>query len=189
MKSKKLFYTMGEVVEIFDVSPALIRYWESQFDVIKPERNKKGNRLFTPADLENFKIIYSLIRERKMTIEGAKIAMKKGTMIDGSSLDRDTQILERLHALRDMLVEIRTMMKEGQEPISTITEEEINEVVIEEIVEQIEEKNTNDEVAKSEAPTRTRQRRPSEPYVKEGELFRFYEQRLPLTTDEDDIYR
>ena len=68
---------MGEVSEMFDVKPSLLRFWEGEFDILKPKRNKKGNRLFTPADVENLKLIYHLVKERGMTLEGAKRAMKR----------------------------------------------------------------------------------------------------------------
>ena len=70
--AEKLFYSMGEVAEMFDVNASLIRHWESQFSVIRPKRNKKGNRLFSPQDVENLKLIYHLVKERGMTLEGAK---------------------------------------------------------------------------------------------------------------------
>ena len=60
-KSRKIYYTMGEVSEMFDVNPSLIRFWEQKFDILKPDKNKKGNRLFTPKDVENLKLIYHLM--------------------------------------------------------------------------------------------------------------------------------
>ena len=75
--AEKLFYSMGEVAEMFDVNASLIRHWESQFSVIRPKRNKKGNRLFSPQDVENLKLIYHLVKERGMTLEGAKKALKQ----------------------------------------------------------------------------------------------------------------
>lgn len=115
MESKKIYYTVGELVEMFDVNASLIRHWEGQFDIIKPVRNKKGNRLFTVADVENFKLIYHLVKERGMTLDGAKKALKRGSMVTGSSLERDAKIMERLQHLRTMLVEIRSAIKEGDE--------------------------------------------------------------------------
>ena len=70
--AKKLFYSMGEVSEMFDVNPSLIRHWESKFEVLKPQKNKKGNRMFTPEDVENLKLIYHLVKERGMTLDGAR---------------------------------------------------------------------------------------------------------------------
>lgn len=105
----KLLYTMGEVTEMFDVNASLIRYWESKFDCIKPQKNKKGNRLFTPSDIENFKLIYHLVKEKGMTLEGANNTMKRR----GKKLHKEISILERLQNIRAMLVEIRESLGEG----------------------------------------------------------------------------
>lgn len=105
----KLLYTMGEVTEMFDVNASLIRYWESKFDCIKPQKNKKGNRLFTPSDIENFKLIYHLVKEKGMTLEGANNTMKRR----GKKLHKEVSILERLQNIRAMLVEIRESLGEG----------------------------------------------------------------------------
>ena len=72
----KLYYSMGELAEMFDVNTSLIRHWESQFDILRPKRNKKGNRLFSPQDVESLKLIYHLVKERGMTLEGAKKALR-----------------------------------------------------------------------------------------------------------------
>lgn len=71
--AKKLFYSMGEVSEMFDVNASLIRFWETKFDILRPQKNKKGNRLFSPADVENLKLIYHLVKERGMTLDGAAV--------------------------------------------------------------------------------------------------------------------
>lgn len=106
MESKKSIYTMGEVAAIFDVSPSLIRHWESQFEQVKPRRNNKGNRLFSPEDVETLKVIYHLVRERGMTLDGAKQALKATKLT--KSAERDTKIVERLQHLRSSLEELRT---------------------------------------------------------------------------------
>ncbi len=108
MESKKLYYTMGEVSEMFCVAPSLIRHWEKHFTVIKPQRNKKGNRLFTPSDVDNFKIIYHLVKERGMTLEGAQRTMRQGN----KSESRDAELLERLQHIRSLLLEVREELKE-----------------------------------------------------------------------------
>ena len=74
--AEKLYYSMGEVTEMLDVAPSLIRYWGTQFDALRPHRNKKGNRMFTPEDLEVLKMIYHLVKEQGMTIAGAKKALR-----------------------------------------------------------------------------------------------------------------
>lgn len=104
---------MGEVSEMLDVNPSLVRYWEKQFSIIKPDRNKKGNRLFTPKDVENFKLIYNLVKERGMTIEGAKKSLK----VNREPYKRDTELLERLQRVRSMLLEVREELKGDDESI------------------------------------------------------------------------
>ena len=77
MKMEKMFYTMGEVSEMFDVNQSLIRHWEKEFSVLRPKRNKKGNRLFSPQDVERLKLIYHLVKERGMTLDGARKALRQ----------------------------------------------------------------------------------------------------------------
>lgn len=104
---------MGEVAEMFDVKPSLLRFWEAEFDVIRPKRNKKGNRLFTPADVENLKLIYHLVKERGMTLDGARKALKQNR----GELSRDAELLERLQNVRAILAEVRDELKDDSEPI------------------------------------------------------------------------
>ena len=104
---------MGEVAEMFDVNASLIRHWESQFSVIRPKRNKKGNRLFSPQDVENLKLIYHLVKERGMTLEGAKKALKQKPAAEGG-VQRDAELMERLQRIRALLVEVREDLKAGQ---------------------------------------------------------------------------
>lgn len=104
----KLLYTMGEVTEMFDVNASLIRYWESKFDCIRPRKNKKGNRLFTPEDVENLKLIYHLVKEKGMTLEGANRTMKHNRR----AVAGDASLLERLQKIRALLVEVRESLKD-----------------------------------------------------------------------------
>jgi len=76
VKVEKLYYSIGEVAKMFNVNTSLIRFWEKEFDIIKPKKNKKGNRLFTQQDIDNFHIIYHLVKEKGMTLKGAKKKMK-----------------------------------------------------------------------------------------------------------------
>ena len=103
---------MGEVAEMFDVNASLIRHWESQFSVIRPKRNKKGNRLFSPRDVENLKLIYHLVKERGMTLEGAKKALRQQPAEGG--MERDAELMERLQRIRALLVEVREDLKAGE---------------------------------------------------------------------------
>ncbi len=109
MTAKKLFYSMGEVAEMFDVNPSLIRHWESKFDCIRPHKNKKGNRMFSPEDVDRLKQIYHLVKERGMTLEGANKVMKSSR----GELSRDTELLEHLQRIRSALVEVREELKAG----------------------------------------------------------------------------
>lgn len=111
MNAKKLYYSMGEVAEMFDVTPALIRHWESQFDCIKPHRNKKGNRLFTPEDVEKLKHIYHLVKERGMTLKGANQVLKRAK---SSEVAQEMELLERLQRIRATLVEVRESIMAGE---------------------------------------------------------------------------
>ena len=75
-ESLKLYYSIGEVADMFGVNTSLIRFWEKEFDVIKPHKNKKGNRQFTKADVDNFHLIYHLVKEKGMTLKGAQQQLK-----------------------------------------------------------------------------------------------------------------
>lgn len=108
-KKNKVYYTMGEVAEMFDVNPSLLRYWEQEFDILKPHRNKKGNRLFTPRDVDNIRVIYHLLKERKMKIEVARKYIRDYR----KEVDRDTEIAEHLMHIRAILLEIKQDLTTG----------------------------------------------------------------------------
>lgn len=99
----KLYYSIGEVADMFKVSTSLIRYWENEFDVLKPRKNPKGNRLFTPQDLENLHLIFHLVKERGFTLEGAKKKLKENK----ETTLQDHKILLSLKRIKDFLVELR----------------------------------------------------------------------------------
>ena len=105
-KIEKLFYTIGEVAEMFDVNTSLIRFWEREFDIIKPQRNKKGNRLFTKNDVDNFYIIYHLVKERGLTLEGAKRKLhdKREDTIN------NFEVVKSLESIKEMLLEVKEML-------------------------------------------------------------------------------
>ncbi len=149
--AEKLFYTMGEVAEMFDVNQSLIRHWETHFKELKPKRNKKGNRLFTPKDVEYLKLIYHLVKERGMTLDGAAKVLREHRT-DGS-LNRDVELMERLQKIRSLLLEVREDLKiEGDE-----------------IYPDLESAVVNNEVQRTEK---------SDGEDKDRELFAFYEQSL-----------
>lgn len=99
----KLYYSIGEVAEIFDVNTSLIRYWEKEFDILKPRKNRKGNRLFTKKDLENLKIIYHLVKEKGYTLEGAKLKLKNNK----TDVLQNQQIIDSLQSIKSFLIQIK----------------------------------------------------------------------------------
>ena len=103
----KLYYSIGEVAKAFDVNASLIRYWEQEFPIIKPKKNKKGNRYFTPEDIKNLKIIYQLVKEKGYTLDGARIAITTNSKISEtvSMIDRLEFVKAELQKLKDSLVE------------------------------------------------------------------------------------
>ena len=99
----KLYYSISEVADMFKVNASLIRFWEKEFDVIKPARNKKGNRMFTIEDVENFKLIFHLVKERGFTLDGAKAKLKG----DNLQLKGDINLHDSLTKVRSFLVELK----------------------------------------------------------------------------------
>lgn len=102
-KVEKLFYQIGEVSEMFSEPVSTIRFWEKEFDILKPKKNNKGNRLFMQEDIKNLKLIHHLLRERGMTLDGAKKYVKNNR----DDADYRLEIADTLRNIRAMLVEIR----------------------------------------------------------------------------------
>jgi len=107
-KVEKLFYTIGEVAEMFNVNTSLIRFWEREFDIIKPKKNKKGNRLFTKEDIDNFHIIYHLVKERGMTLRGAQKKLKENKEDTINNLE----VIKSLNNIKKLLLDIKEEMNE-----------------------------------------------------------------------------
>lgn len=107
-KVEKLYYSIGEVSSMFNVNTSLIRFWEKEFDIIKPKKNKKGNRFFTKEDIENFKLIFHLVKERGMTLAGAKRKMKDNK----EDTMNNFEVIKSLNNIKDMLIEIRDCMED-----------------------------------------------------------------------------
>lgn len=102
-ESEKRYYTIGEVARILGVNTSLVRFWEKEFDILKPRRNKKGNRLFTLKDLENIKIIYHLVKERGFTLEGAKTKLRQNK----NDVAKTSEVIEKLKMIKQALMEIK----------------------------------------------------------------------------------
>lgn len=106
IKIEKLYYSIGEVADMFKVNTSLIRYWEKEFDIIRPKKNNKGNRLFTPEDIDNFHIIYYLVKERGMTLKGAKKKMSENK----EDTVQNFEVVKSLQNIKEMLLEVKEML-------------------------------------------------------------------------------
>lgn len=100
---KKQYYSIGAVAEMFNLNTSLLRYWETEFDILKPRKNRKGDRHFRPEDIKSLKLIHHLLRKRKYTIEGAKNYLKKNK----SAAQQHFDIIQRLEKLKDFLLELK----------------------------------------------------------------------------------
>jgi DNA-binding transcriptional MerR regulator len=105
-KVEKLYYSIGEVSEMLDVPISTIRFWENEFEVLKPMKNKKGNRLFTPEDIKNLRIIHHLVKEEGMTLAGTKKKLSE----KWDETDHKFEIAESLQRIRSMLLDIKDNM-------------------------------------------------------------------------------
>ncbi len=100
---EKQYYSIGEVADMLQLNTSLLRYWEKEFDILKPKKNAKGDRLFTREDLENIKLIYHLVREKGYTLEGAKIQLKHNF----GEAQKKLKIIDKLKKIRAFLVEMK----------------------------------------------------------------------------------
>ena len=103
---EKLYYSIGEVAELFHVAPSLIRFWESEFDLIQPKKNRKGNRQFTAEDIEHVRTIYHLVKEKGFTLQGAKEMLKN----DSQAVKDKMELIASLKKVRQFLVEIKSKL-------------------------------------------------------------------------------
>ena len=101
--TEKLFYKIGEVASMFAVNVSLIRFWEKEFDILKPKKNKKGNRLFTKKDVDNLKIIHHLVKNRGFTLAGAKKKIKENK----KDTINNFEIISRLKEIRSFLLNLK----------------------------------------------------------------------------------
>lgn len=104
---EKIYYSIGEVAELFNVAPSLIRFWESEFEIIKPKKNRKGNRQFTREDIDNVRTIYHLVKEKGFTLQGAKEMLRN----DSQAVKDKMEMLDSLRRVRGFLLEIREKLQ------------------------------------------------------------------------------
>lgn len=103
LSKDKLYFGIGEIAEAFDVNASLIRFWDKEFDILKPKKNAKGNRMFTQEDVKNLQLIYHLVKERGFTLEGAKTHLKEGQK---KTLDK-FDIIAKLESVKAQLLSIK----------------------------------------------------------------------------------
>ena len=103
---EKRYYSIGEVAKAFDVNASLLRFWEKEFDIIKPKKNAKGDRKFTPEDVKNLQLIFHLVKERGFTLDGAKIHLKENQK---ETLDK-FEIIRKLESIKSQLTNIKNQL-------------------------------------------------------------------------------
>ena len=103
----KLYYSIGEVAAIFDVNTSLIRFWEKEFTIIQPKKNKKGNRLFTVKDIQHFNKIYQLVKMEGYTLDGAKKALKSKDAPAKTDNFSNEQVISKLEQIRSRLLDLK----------------------------------------------------------------------------------
>lgn len=105
---EKMYWSIGEVAEIFDVSTSLLRFWEKEFDILQPKKNRKGDRFFTQKDMENLRIIYHLVKERGFTLKGAKQQLRENK----EQTVEKVRIIESLEKVKGFLQELKGQLEE-----------------------------------------------------------------------------
>lgn len=101
--AEKLYYSIGEVADLFQVNPSLIRFWEKEFPQLRPSKNDRGKRFYTSKDIEQLRTIYILVKEKGFTLQGAREHLSKGR----SETKKEAEILDRLNQIRKSLVDLR----------------------------------------------------------------------------------
>jgi DNA-binding transcriptional MerR regulator len=105
-KSTKIYYSIGEVSDMLNVNTSLIRFWEKEFDILKPKKNKKGNRQFTKEDVKNYFLIYYLVKERGYTLNGAKEVLKTSI----SEVKNQKEIVDKMTKIKSFLLNLKQQL-------------------------------------------------------------------------------
>lgn len=103
---EKVYYTIGEVAEEFNVATSLIRFWETEFDILSPKKNKKGNRQFTKSDIKKLRLIYHLVKERGFTLQGAKEMLRNNP----DDLEGKMEMIESLKKVKDFMIHLKEQL-------------------------------------------------------------------------------
>ncbi|HEX8332960.1 MAG TPA: MerR family transcriptional regulator [Segetibacter sp.] len=104
---QKQYYSISEVAGWFKVNTSLLRFWETEFDILKPRKNRKGDRMFRPEDVKNLQLIYHLLRDRKYTIDGAKDYIKGNR----KKADTQLQLTQSLQKFKSFLLELKANLQ------------------------------------------------------------------------------
>lgn len=104
---RKIYYTVGDVAKMFNVSTSLVRYWDSEFKELKPSKNKKGNRLFHEKDIDYFKVIYYLVKVKGYTLDGARIQLKNKK----KDVFQEEEVISRLEKVKEFLLDLKNQME------------------------------------------------------------------------------
>lgn len=106
-ETEKLFYSISEVSEMFDLNASTLRFWEKEFDVLKPSKNKKGNRTFTKKDIDHIAKIVELVKQKGFTIQGAKEQLKKGKSLQTNNKSVNAEVISKLQDIREKLLNLK----------------------------------------------------------------------------------
>ena len=138
----KIYYSVGEVCELFGVAPSLLRFWEESFPILKIAKNSRGHRIYSTTDVDNLRLIYHLVKEQGMTLEGAKKRLRGGT----DSIRREAEIVERLRGVRNMLAALKSELSDDVEVIDVDDYADVDAAeatVVAEVTAPAEEENTH----------------------------------------------
>mgnify|MGYP001265510132 FL=1 len=105
-KSAKIYYSIGEVATMLNVNTSLVRFWEKEFDILKPKKNKKGNRQFTKQDVKNYFLIYHLVKKRGYTLNGAKEVLKNNI----SEIKDQKTIVDKMIKIKSFLLNLKEQL-------------------------------------------------------------------------------
>src|ERR1700740_3214403 len=103
----KLFYSITEVADLFKVNASLIRFWEKEFEFLKPRKTAKGNRTYTKKDIENIRLVYHLVKEKGFNLQGAKEKLKQKPV---EELNKNMEVIENLNKLKSFLTELKSQL-------------------------------------------------------------------------------
>lgn len=146
----KIYYSMGEVCDIFGVNASLLRFWESEFPILKIAKNSRGHRIYTTSDVDNLRLIYHLVKEKGMTLEGARKRLRQNP----EGVSHEAEVIERLRSVRNMLAALRAELGDEVEVIEIDDEGAEEEVAAVAAVPQPQEEAAPEPKAKAEPATK-----------------------------------